>query len=80
MPLWSLEKCTLKDVVLSNFPGEMEAAIKAVEANEQIVYLHLDTIRKNILGKEGQALQEQTRQLFINCPLSQVTGSNSYSP
>jgi len=57
---------SMKDVVLANSPDEIEAALKAVAENEQKVYQQLDTIRKNILGEEGQALEKQTRQLFVN--------------
>lgn len=57
---------SMKDVVLASFPDEVEAALKTVEDNEQKVYLQLDNIRKDILGTEGQALEKQTRQLFVS--------------
>ncbi|MGD8981273.1 MAG: MCP four helix bundle domain-containing protein, partial [Desulfobacterales bacterium] len=57
---------SMKDVVLGNSPDEIEVALKAVEKDEQKVYQQLNTIRENILGTEGQALEKQTRQLFIN--------------
>ena len=57
---------SMKDVVLANSPDEIKAALKAVTESEQIVYQQLDTIQKNILGEKGQALEKQTRQLFIN--------------
>ncbi len=57
---------SMKDVVLANFPDDVEAALKTVADNEQEVYLQLDTIRQDILGNEGQALEKQTRQLFVN--------------
>ena len=57
---------SMKDVVLANTPAEMETALKAVAEAERVVYQQLDTIRKDILGKEGQSLEKQTRQLLIN--------------
>jgi len=57
---------SMKDAVLANFPDEIEAALMAVAENEQKVYQQLDTIRKDILGEEGQALEKKTRQLFVN--------------
>ncbi|MBI9082491.1 MAG: MCP four helix bundle domain-containing protein [Desulfobacterales bacterium] len=57
---------SMKDVVLSNASGEVNAALKAVAENERVVYQQLDIIRNTILGEEGQALEKQTRLLFIN--------------
>jgi len=57
---------SMKDVVLAHSPAEIESALKAVAENEQKVYQQLDIIRKDILGEEGQALEKQTRQLFVN--------------
>jgi len=57
---------SMKDAVLANFPDEIEAALMAVAENEQKVYQQLDTIRKDILGEEGQALEKKNRQLFVN--------------
>lgn len=57
---------SMKDVVLSNSPDEAEAALKAVGEGEQKVYQQLDIIRENILGIEGQALERETRQLFVD--------------
>lgn len=56
----------MKDVVLANSPSELESALNIVTENEQKVYQQLDTIRKDILGKEGKALEKQTRRLFEN--------------
>lgn len=56
----------MKDVVLADSPDDLEAALKAVGEDERKVYQQLDTIRENILGVEGQALEKQTRQLFTN--------------
>lgn len=56
----------MKDVVLANAPDEIDAALKDVDEDEQKVYQQLDTIRKDILGEKGQALEKQTRQLFLN--------------
>lgn len=55
---------SMKDLVLANAPAEMDAVLEDVDNNERNVYQHLDTIRQDILGEEGQALEEQTRQLF----------------
>jgi hypothetical protein len=55
----------MKDVVLSNTPDEMAGNLGIVAENEQVVYSQLDTIRQNILGEEGQALEREARQLFI---------------
>jgi len=56
----------MKDIILANSPDEIESALKTVAENEQKVYQQLDTIRKDILGEEGQALEKKTRQLFVN--------------
>ncbi|MBW1899363.1 MAG: hypothetical protein JRI61_09930, partial [Deltaproteobacteria bacterium] len=34
--------------------------------NEQKVYQQLDIVREQVLGEEGQALEKQTRQFFVN--------------
>lgn len=57
---------SMKDVVLATSLSEIEFALDAVAENEQKVYQQLDTIRKDILGQEGKALEKQTRQLFAN--------------
>lgn len=57
---------SMKDVVLASSPDQMEAALKAVAEDEQKVYRQLNIIRKDILGKEGQVLENQTRQLFVD--------------
>jgi hypothetical protein len=54
----------MKDLVLANAPAEMEAVLNAVDENERNVNQYLDTIRQDILGEEGKALENQTRQLF----------------
>lgn len=50
----------MKDVVLANSTEEMEEALKLVAITEQYVFLQLDIIQNDILGKEGQALEKQT--------------------
>lgn len=55
----------MKDVVLANSTEEIGEALKNVEITEQYVFLQLDIIQNDILGKEGQALEKQTRSLFI---------------
>jgi len=57
---------SMKDVVLASSPDEAEVALKAVAENEHKVYQQLDIVREVILGKEGQALEKQTRQLFAS--------------
>ena len=57
---------SMRDVVLANSPNEIETALKAVAEAEQKVFQQLDIIQKDILGEEGQAIEKQTRQLFVN--------------
>ena len=58
---------SMKDIVLANnSPDEREVVIEDLSENEMKVYQQLDIIRKGILGEEGQTLEKQTRQLFIN--------------
>lgn len=57
---------SMKDVVLANSPAEVEVSLKTISENESKVYQQLDIIREEILGKEGQVLEKQTRQLFAN--------------
>jgi hypothetical protein len=56
----------MKDVVLASYPEEVEVALKVVAENEHEVYRQLDIVREVILGREGQDLEKQTRQLFAN--------------
>jgi len=57
---------SMKDVVLANSPNEVETALKAVSEAEQKVFEQLDIIENNVLGEEGQTLEQQARQLFLN--------------
>ncbi len=57
---------SMKDVVLANSPNEIETALQAVTEAEQKVFHQLDIIQKDILGEEGQVIEKQTRQLFLN--------------
>jgi len=57
---------SMKDVVLASSPDEMEFALKVVSETEQKVFQQLDIIQKDVLGEEGQALERQARQLFVN--------------
>ena len=57
---------SMKDVVLSNSPAQLAAALEAVAESEQRVYEELDVVKEKILGVEGQALERQTRSLFVN--------------
>ena len=58
----------MNDVVLAQLFSLQETgvALKAVSENEHKVYQQLDIIREEILGKEGQILEKQTRQLFAD--------------
>jgi hypothetical protein len=58
----------MSDVVLAQLfsPDEIDVVLKAISENEHNVYQQLDIIREVILGKEGQALEKQTRQLFAD--------------
>jgi len=55
----------MKDLVLANAPAEMEAVLNAVDENERNVYQYLDTIRQDILGEEGKALENVTVILTV---------------
>ncbi len=57
---------SMKDVVLANSPDEIEATLNDVTENGHKVYQQLDIVRGQVLGEEGQALEKQTRQLFVN--------------
>ncbi len=57
---------SMKDVVLATTQNEKESALTVVSKSEQDVFQQLDIIQKEILGKEGQLLEQQTRQLFID--------------
>ncbi len=54
---------SIKDVVLFNSLSKIEKSIEAVNEEEKQVYRQLDIIKKNILGKEGKALEKETRKL-----------------
>ncbi len=56
----------MKDVVLANSDEELVRALSAVVEGEAKVYQQLDIVRENILGTEGQTLERETRQLFVN--------------
>lgn len=57
---------SMKDVVLANAPEGVEYALNQVAKSERVVFQQLDIIREKILGKEGQALEKQTRQRFVD--------------
>lgn len=56
----------MKDVVLATSDEELGSALAAVQAGEAKVYQQLDMVRAHILGSEGQTLERETRQLFVN--------------
>jgi hypothetical protein len=55
----------MKDLVLATAPAEMEAVLNAVDENERNVYQYLDTIRQDILGEEGKALENQNPAIIF---------------
>lgn len=57
---------SMKDVVLAGSIAERTVEQKAVVRSERVVYQQLDIIKTVILGEEGQALERQTRHLFVN--------------
>ena len=56
----------MKDVVLSTSDEELHIFVAKVDKEEKEVYKNLDSIKKNILGKEGLILEEKTYILFKN--------------
>ena len=56
---------SMKDVTLFDFPSETNIAINAVNEQERMVFKNLDTVKKNILGDEGQKLENEIRHLFV---------------
>jgi len=57
---------SMKDVILSKSNVEFDKASDEVNKYEQLVYEQFDVIRDNIIGTEGQNLEERTRQLFAD--------------
>jgi PAS domain S-box-containing protein len=57
---------SMKDVAFFNLPSEINIAINAVNEQERMVFESLDTVKKNILGDEGQKLENEARHLFAN--------------
>jgi PAS domain S-box-containing protein len=56
---------SMKDVALFDFPFAINAAITVVNEQEHLVYKNLDSVKRNILGDEGQKLENETRHLFV---------------
>ncbi len=56
---------SMKDVALFDFPSEINILINTVNEQERMVLESLDTVKKNILGDEGQKLENETRHLFV---------------
>jgi len=54
----------MKDVVLFKSSSRVQKSIKAVDEEEKEVYRQLNTIRDNILGEKGKALEKEARLLF----------------
>ncbi len=59
-----MHRC-MKDVVLATKQGDIKMELAKIAQNETKVHQHLDIIKENILGKQGQMLERQTHQLFV---------------
>ena len=57
---------SMKDVALFDFPTGINTAINEVNEQERMVFESLDTVKENILGDEGQKLENETRHLFVS--------------
>ena len=55
---------SMKDVVLFDSSSRIKQSIEAVNEEEEQVYRHLNIVKKNILGEEGKALENEARKLF----------------
>ncbi|MBI9090967.1 MAG: PAS domain S-box protein [Desulfobacterium sp.] len=54
---------SMKDAVLAKNLTELQSRIEAVNSEEQQVYLCLDVVEENILGREGRQLEKEARAL-----------------
>ena len=57
---------SMRDVVLSQTDKQREAALRAVQRDEQRVFEQLNIVRDKILGEEGALLEKKTRRLFLD--------------
>ena len=55
---------SLKDVSMSTTEMELQLAIQAIQSEEKAVYQYLDIVQKQILGKEGKELVQETIEMF----------------
>jgi PAS domain S-box-containing protein len=55
---------SMKDVVLFDSSSRIQQSIEVVNEEEKQVYHHLDIVKKNILGEQGKALENEARKLF----------------
>ncbi|MBC2696717.1 MAG: response regulator [Desulfobacteraceae bacterium] len=55
---------SMKDVSVSPTEMELHIAIQAVQSEEKTVYQYLDIAQKQILGKEGKDLVQETMEMF----------------
>jgi len=55
---------SLKYVSMSMTEMELHLAIKEILSEEKAVYQHLDLVQKQILGKEGKKLVQETIEMF----------------
>ena len=56
---------SMKDVALFDFPTKIKITINSMNEQERMVFKSLDTVKKNILGDEGQKLENESRHLFV---------------
>ena len=59
---------SMKDVVLFNSVSRIQQSIEIVNDEEKRVHQQLDIVKKNILGDEGKALENEARKLFDAWP------------
>lgn len=55
---------SMKDVSMSTTEMELQLAIQAIQSEEKAVYQHLDIVQKQIQGKEGKELVQETIEMF----------------
>ncbi len=54
---------SMKDAVLAKNLAELHSWIEAVNSEERQVYIYLDVVKENILGREGRQLEKEARAL-----------------
>ncbi len=56
----------MKDITTSTTDLELNEAVQNVRREELLVYQHLDVVRRQILGSQGQQLERETRAFFAD--------------